>query len=73
MLVNVPECLKNDFRLSREQSTPRFLVLFEGVGENVFLFLKFVMFQIHFAQLWRNFLGCSRDVGIFSRVKVGCA
>ena len=33
--------------------------------EYVLLLLNFFMFQIHFAQCWRNFLGCSRGVGIF--------
>ena len=36
--------------------------------ECLFLFLKFFMFQIDFTKCWRNFLGCSQGVGIFSRV-----
>ena len=47
--------MTSDYRGYRTQ----FWVLFQGCWwECVFLFLKFSMFQIHFAQ-W-NFLGCSR-------------
>ena len=66
-----------DFRLSRVQNTPRILVPFlEGVIVNMcFLFLNFFMFQIHFAQYWRNFLGCFEGVEhatIFDALFPGC-
>ena len=73
MLVKVAECLKNDFRLSRVQNTPRFLVFFERSGENMSSnFNCFSFFQIRFAQCWKSFLGCYRGVGIFSRVHARC-
>ena len=53
-----------DFRgsITRQAFGP----FFEGVdGYNIFLFLNSFMFHIHFAQFWRNFLRCSRGVGIF--------
>ena len=47
-----------------------FWPIFEGVSENsLFFLIFFLMFQIHFAQWWRNFLGWSRGVGIFPRCR----
>ena len=60
----------DDFRLSRAQNTPRFVVLFLGVvGEKVSSYSILFMFRIHFVQCWRNFLGCSRGV----KLKVKCS
>ena len=47
MLVEVPECLKNDFRLLSHD----FWSFFERVGENVSsnCYIFFLIFQIRFA------------------------
>ena len=55
--------------LSRVQKTPRLLVLFlESWWE--YVFSKIFAVPNSFAQCWINFLGYSRGVGFFSRVKV---
>ena len=81
VLVKVPECLKKDFRLSRVQNTPRFLVLFWRVLVRICLLFSKIFyipnsfcaawekFSCVFSRCWHFFLGCRWGVFEFiSRV-----